>query len=240
MSRIEPLDVQWQKAKRDYPYLTHPHPLEFHLIFPDFQDTEYSIFVDSAYPETPPTLTRNEDPFTPSLITYWSPSFTLTHVIQNLHLYEMSKDSQKIKGSPPLKRSVPPVLSPTSEKPRTHSFREFREKLNFVPKMVNEDRIGKSSAKKVPRPPSRNLNTTADLIASDNNSSGMNDSLNYSIGDHTNDSVNNSLNENENESENSEYENAINELKARFRKKEINMNQFIAEFSKLQALKQKR
>lgn len=117
------LEDQIRRAKRDYPYLEHKSNYKFRIVFPEYPDLEYQIQLPSDYPDSAPTILQNDNEIQFSILTYWTNTFTITNLIQNLYLYVMRNNGPSmIPQSPPVRKTLSPIISPRKRNLQSNSF----------------------------------------------------------------------------------------------------------------------
>ena len=209
-----PLETQIERAFRDYPFMIQKDEKQLQITFPDAPQSKFEIHFEDDYPKSPPIIFQNEEEFKPSIVTYWSPVFTLTQVLQNLHVYTSASNSpNSIKMTPPINRKFQNI-TPLQARPRNHSN---SERASLIPTLTNNERMG--SRFSTPRKSLPKIRGPSTLFLS-----GISEDL-------LDEPPPKKLTE-------EEFQKAVNELKLRFKKKEIGMGVYSEEYTRLKALKQ--
>ena len=73
-------------AKARFPNLRQTSQTQLQIIYPSAPSVVFHINVSPKYPHTAPSVKRGSDDFSTSLVTYWRPVFTITHLCENLEI----------------------------------------------------------------------------------------------------------------------------------------------------------
>lgn len=73
-------------AKARFPNLRQTNQNQLQIVYPSSPGVVFHINVSPTYPQSAPTIKRGSEDFSTSLVTYWRPVFTITHLCENLEV----------------------------------------------------------------------------------------------------------------------------------------------------------